>query len=180
MLNWFVSQGSDPSTAWREVNEYEKTHAHFYVNCWHMNDGESYLMWKAYADRGFAIQTTFERVQASFDDFSGIISGGIVKYVDFERDITPCGNVFNHVITKDLPYRDEREFRLIFWQPEPRNQSTVSEPNGTRVRVDLRMLIERVYINPFEPNTVPSEIYELLRERGIECSSSIIDHRIQP
>jgi hypothetical protein len=30
------------------------------VNCWHMNDVESYMMWKAYGDRGYAIRTTFE------------------------------------------------------------------------------------------------------------------------
>jgi hypothetical protein len=176
LFNWYVNHGSEPAKAWSEVDEYEKCHAQFYVSCWHMNDGESYLMWKAYADSGFAIQTTFERMQASFDNFHGIISGGVVEYVDFERDITPLGNVFNHVITKDLPYTDEREFRLIFWQPDPRNEKAVLEPQGSRVRVDLKMLIERVYINPFK-STVPAELYELLQERGIECFPSTISHR---
>ncbi len=175
LFSWFVNHGSGPDKAWREVEEYEKLHTHFYVSCWHMNNGESYLMWKAYADSGCAVQTTFERVQASFDNFSGVISGGVVEYVDFERDITPLGNTFNHVITKDLPYSDEREFRLVFWRPDPRNQDAALEQNGARVCVDLRMLINRIYLNPFSPS-VPPEIYKLLQERGIECSSSTINH----
>lgn len=178
LFNWFVNHGSEPTKAMREVAEYEKCHAQFYVSCWHMNNGESYLMWKAYADSGFAVQTNFGRVQTSFNNFPGVISGGVVEYVDFERDITPAGNVFNHVITKDLPYTDEREFRLFFWQPDPRNQNVVLELQGSRIRVDLRMLIERVYINPFNP-VVPPELYELLEEKGIECSSSTINHRTQ-
>lgn len=179
LFNWFVTHGSEPTKAMREVEEYEKCHAQFYVSCWHMNNSESYLMWKAYADSGFAVQTTFERVQASFNSFPGVISGGVVEYVDFERDITPTGNVFNHVITKDLPYTDEREFRLFFWQPDPRNQNAVLAPHGSRVRVDLRMLIERIYINPFNP-VVPPELYGLIQEKGIDCSPSSISHRMQP
>src|SRR5436309_534000 len=54
LFNWHVNQGSEPTKAWREVDEYEKLHAQFYVSCWHMNNCESYLMWKAYADSGFA------------------------------------------------------------------------------------------------------------------------------
>ncbi len=38
------------------------------------------------------------------------------------QNITPLGNVFSHVITKDMPYRDEREFRLIFWRHDLKNQ----------------------------------------------------------
>lgn len=178
LFDWYVNQGSEATMAWREVDEYEKLHAQFYVSCWHMNHRESYLMWRAYADSGFAVQTTFERVQASFDNFTGTISGGVVEYVDFERDITPLGNVFNHAITKDLPYADEREFRLVFWQPDPRNKNIVLEPKGARVRVDLQMLIERVYINPFAP-TVPPELDALLQQKGIKCASSFISHRTQ-
>lgn len=176
LFHWLCLHGSTPLVASREVTEYEKLQEGFFANCWHMNNYESNLMWKAYADRGFAIRTTFERVQASFDDFSGVITGGVVDYVDFESDVTELGNAFNHVTTKDLPYRDEREFRLFFWRPDPRNQKLEPNENGIRVRVDVRMLIERIYINPIE-NSVPPELHVLLEEKGIECHSSLIKTR---
>ena len=141
-----------------------------------MNSTESYLMWKVYADRGFAVRTTFERVQASFEPFAGAITGGVVNYIDFERDITPLGNVFNHIVTKDLPYQDEREFRLLFWRPDPRNQAIERDEKGVRVRVDLRMLIESIYVNPIE-KSVPPELLQLLDRKGIKSSISLIKVR---
>ena len=51
-----------------------------------MKEHESYLMWKAYADRGVAIQTSFERTQSSFERTPLAVTGGVVSYVDLERD----------------------------------------------------------------------------------------------
>lgn len=173
LLRWYVAHGSAPATAVKEVVEYEKLRDHFYANCWHMSDHESYLMWKAYADRGYAIRTTFERTQAAFDSFPGVISGGTVDYVDFSRDDVELGNAFTLAVTKDLPYRDEREFRLIFWKPEPRNEGHPILHNGTRVPVDLSFLVERVYVSPFL--TQPSALAQrVLRQREIEWTSSSI------
>ena len=176
LFRWFVARGSKPDVAHREVQQYETHHSAFYANCWHMNDFESYLMWKAYADRGYAIRTTFERVQASFESFVGSITGGVVSYVDFERDLTSIGNVFNHVITKDLPYRDEREFRLLFWRHDPKNQPIEPGPIGVRVQVDIRLLVERVFVSPAEHH-VPGELLGLLEHHGIACDSSLINLR---
>ncbi|MBS0496627.1 MAG: hypothetical protein JSR51_03140 [Proteobacteria bacterium] len=177
LCNWHVSQGNNNLVSIENaVTEYEKLSKQFYVNCWHMNNSESHLMWKAYADRGFAIQTTFERIQASFDMFPGFISGGIVNYIDFERDATALGNVFYHAVTKDLPYRDEKEFRLINWPHDQSNKDLKTEPSGIKVRVDMQMLIECVYINPFE-SEIPSDLTELLQKKKIKYISSRINHR---
>ena len=176
LFRWFIAHGSLPDVAQRELEQYETHHAAFYANCWHMNDFESYLMWKAYADRGYAIRSTFERVQASFESFTGAITGGVVSYVDFERDITPVGNVFTHVATKDLPYRDEREFRLFFWRHDPKNQPIEPGPVGVRVAVDIRLLVERVFVSPAEKH-VPSKLLALLEQHRIPYDSSLISLR---
>ncbi len=97
-----------------QIEEYEKHREEFYINCWHMNDAESYLMWKVYSARGCAIETTFERLKISFDQFSGEVEGGVVEYLDFRRDEMPIGNIYHAAIRKGLPYRDEKEFRLLF------------------------------------------------------------------
>src|SRR5262245_34448629 len=44
---WHLQQGLEPAMSWRQVEEYEKLQEQFYVSCWHMNQAESYLMWKA-------------------------------------------------------------------------------------------------------------------------------------
>lgn len=175
LFRWFVSQGSMPDIAHMDVQQYETHYSAFYASCWHMNNYESYLMWKAYADRGYAIRTTYERVHTSFEPFVGAITGGVVNYVDFERGLTPVGNVFHHVVTKDLPYVDEREFRLFFWRHDLKNQAIEPESTGIRVKVDIRRLIERVYINPAED--VFPKLLDLLKSHNIECDRSLITLR---
>jgi hypothetical protein len=171
LLHWFLSHGSDLAGAHEEVQHYEKARSSYHASCWHMNDHESYLMWKAYADRGYAISTTFERVQTSFERFPGVITGGEVDYVDFSRDDPELGNTFTLAITKDMPYRDEREFRLLFWQPEPRNAGHPLLPKGVRVSVDLRLLVGQIYVSPLIGSASP-EVSEAVGRLGVELISS--------
>ena len=73
LVSWFKTRiRVDEASARELVRKYEEAQEDFYANCWHMNDFESYLMWKAYAERGFALRTTYERVQAAFDRFNGM------------------------------------------------------------------------------------------------------------
>jgi len=177
LASWFKRQNrSDDQSAWQEVEKYEEAQKEFYASCWHMNDCESHLMWKAYAERGFAVRTTFERVQASFESFSGSVTGGVVDYVDFNRDRTQVGNVFNLVMTKDRPYTDEREFRLLLWTLDPKNVDFPRQVTGMRVPVDVRMLVERVFVNPLEPN-VPGELLAELERHKIPVDSSSLKYR---
>lgn len=179
LFHWFYERNNDATTAHREVDLYENHQEAFYANCWHMNNAESYLMWKAYANCGFAVRTTFERAQAAFEPFVGAITGGVVQYVDFEREVTPIGNVFNHVITKDLPYTDEREFRFLLWQHDPANSQISFGLKGVRVRVDLQMLIDQIVINPLT-KVVPLELRTILELKQLRCSiepSQISDRR---
>lgn len=177
LANWYQHQ--DHSTrleAYAQVDDYQSAQRFFYVNCWHMNDHESYLMWKAYANLGFAIETTFERLQASFSNSQAIVTGGVVDYVDFERDITPVGNTFNHVATKDMPYRDEREFRLVFWDVDPRNIDYAKVGNGVRVKVDVKMLIRNIIRNPYQKPLAP-DLERLIEANGLSFGSSAVATR---
>lgn len=179
LLRWYMAHGSAPLVAENEVKEYETLRSYFHASCWHMSDHESYLMWKAYADRGYAIRTTFERIQASFDGFAGVITGGEVDYVNFSRDDVELGNAFTLVTSKDLPYRDEREFRLFFWPPEPRNSAHPLQPNGARIPVDLRLLVETIYVSPLI-GVASAAVRQAASARGIHIVSSSILEKPYP
>lgn len=177
LTSWFQRMnGSSNSTAIEEVKKYEEAQDEFYASCWHMNNIESYLMWKAYAERGYAIRTTFERLQASFDSFAGTVTGGTIDYIDFTRDTGPVGNVFHLVMTKDLPYSDEREFRLLFWKIDPINANLQTTPIGIGIPVDISMLIDTVFVNPINPS-VPGELLDLLEQYKIPMDGSSLKYR---
>lgn len=141
------SKYGEAITANSSVEDYEKKKDSFYVNCWHMNDHESYLMWKVYGSRGCAIQTNYERLVASFEGKSPDIYGCVIGYIDYERDRIPIGNIFRSVAYKDLPYTDEKEFRLLYWKPDMIDQDIPVGEKGLKVEIDVNMLINNIYIN---------------------------------
>lgn len=150
------------------VGQYEKHKDAFYINCWHMNMNESYLMWKVYGDRGCAIQTTYERIVTSFHNAPAEINGGIVNYLDYEREQFPIGNTYWSVSHKDLPYGDEKEFRLFYWKLSLANQNFQVEETGVKVPVDADILIENIYINPAPPFDA-AKLAEAIKEKSLSC-----------
>src|SRR3990170_2243238 len=150
------------------VRQYEEFRNDFFINCWHMNDHESYLMWKAYGNKGCAIQTNYERISAAFNPSPAKIEGCVVEYIDFERDSFDIGNTYTQIGFKDLPYRDEKEYRLIFWKVGLENNKFNPDENGINIRVDINMLIDNIYLNPGHiPNI--DKLERLIKENQMTC-----------
>jgi hypothetical protein len=105
-------------------------------------------MWKVYGDRECAIQSTYEKIKLSFSKSPVDITGGKIKYIDYEREEFPIGNTFISVSYKDIVYKDESELRLLFWKVSELNQNFPVEEAGVKVPVNVDFLIENIYINP--------------------------------
>ncbi|MRJ07904.1 DUF2971 domain-containing protein [Ornithobacterium rhinotracheale] len=85
-----------------------------YVNCWHSNQNESIAMWKIYSrnDEGVAIRSTYKQLKESIEDEKRIFMG-IVKYIDYDKDIIDDSNALSSVFHKRLEYSFENEVRLV-------------------------------------------------------------------
>jgi len=114
LRTWFIQQGSAPDVADEDLRMYEGHSQAFFANCWHMRDHESYLMWRAYADKGVAVQTSFERMQASFERTPLAVTGGVISYVDFARDHTGLGQIFTHVPRRTYRTKTNASFDSCF------------------------------------------------------------------
>ena len=166
----------DATKARAATEQYEQHKDLFYINCWHMNDYESYLMWRVYGDKGCAIQTDYERLVAALGDDPPAINGCVVNYIDYERDQIDVGNIFLPVSHKDLPYRDEKEFRLLCWKPNLEKQNILFDENGVNVRIDVNMLIEKIFIDPSK-NIHIKDLQEQIEKKNLNCK--IDDSRIK-
>ena len=80
------------------------------------------------------------------------------------------------VMTKDLPYRDEREFRLILWALDSKNIQLRRASKGIRVPVDIGTLIDRVYVNPLN-QSIPEDLLALLERHKITIDTSKLVYR---
>lgn len=159
------------------------------VNCWHICDDESAMMWEKYASagQGIAVQSTIrsvkkaffptrEAVQESFlkplqDDNSELddvrwIRLNLVKYVDHENYTLPRGNFLEHFFVKDRKFAPEREFRLLFQIPQvgvySNDMQDVEPPfqHGLDLHVNIKQLIKKIIIGP----NVSKESFDSIRE----------------
>lgn len=166
----------DIETANKGISIFNNSRENFYINSWHMNDTESYLMWRAYGNRECAIQTDYEQLVLSLGNELPEIHGGVVKYIDYEQEALPLNNLLSPVTYKDLPYKDEREFRLLFWRLCGVNLNYPVDKKSIKIHIDPNSLIENIYINPNSKMEI-GELKSLVEEKKMRCG--IISTRIQ-
>jgi hypothetical protein len=129
---------------------------HTFVSCWQLNDVESAAMWKLYLshNEGVAVQTTFECLIGSFQSDENEmfeVYVGKVSYLDYEHGVFPEGNTLVPFLHKRRSFEHEHELRAIIQPVSPGgNPLTETDPfaDGLLVDVDLRMLIECIYVAP--------------------------------
>ena len=84
------------------------------INCWHLIEYESNLLWDFYSGKnGLAIQSTFGRARESFSKTPLEILGEPVTYIDFDEDWTPDCNILFPFVYKPKVFENERELRFI-------------------------------------------------------------------
>ncbi len=148
-----------PAEALQQKSKFmEWTRSWTYVNCWHMNNAESAAMWKLYAqtDEAVAIQSTYAKLHNNLDKNTYI---GVVDYIDYEKEWLPEGNYFWPYVHKRLSFEHEKELRILVQQlpiqEESENHFDYSRVNnefGKTIKVDLKDLIESVYVSPAAPS----------------------------
>ena len=120
---------------------------HTAISCWHMNENESALMWSSYSGDGVAIQSTYERLKQSFQTEIDIYMG-IVKYIDYRKNIIPDGDVrLFQYIYKSINYLDEKEVRALIITTDKEKIAG----SGLKINIDLSCLIENIFISPRMP-----------------------------
>lgn len=151
----------------RELVKYHRSVT--FVNSWHIKEHESAAMWKIYlsSNEGIAIQSTYQRLiesLASYNDFE--IHVGRIKYIDYEKEAIPMGNLLSPFVYKRKSFEHEDELRALIWTPQHGKNDVVNPQNnkykdvlGLYVPVDLEQLVEKIYVAP----NAPTWILELIK-----------------
>jgi hypothetical protein len=164
-------------------------HLNFF-NYWHMNDGESDAMWKLYikGSEGIAIQSTVDRVRASFHDSEDTVYMAKVLYVPDHSDVPSPSPFFalSDYMFKRPAFQHEQEVRLGTHRCDVRPEFVdaagrieaahagvttgdvllLPERKGVSVRANIPSLIERVVISPFSPTWFSDLVASLSRRLG--------------
>lgn len=127
------------------------------LNCWTINQHESYALWKIYlggSKSGVAIKTTVSKLERAIkkgeDPFDEDIYISKVIYTDFIKEEPESR--FNVTTTKNKFYEYENELRLFIFN-YPRSEGGTETPYdisiGRRLKVDINELIDEIYLSPF-------------------------------
>lgn len=162
--------------------------AYIFLNCWHMNEGESAAMWSLYQGgqpQGLAVRSTFRRLAESITDECPIRITP-VKYIDYDRNSIPTTPYLQYIY-KRRSFDHERELRALYIadrlksvpvppeeiDPNAKWHSTLKtievdppDPGGVKIRTDLDRLVERVYVSPQARPWYAELIRSLLRRYG--------------
>ena len=147
-----------------------------FINCWHINDGESDAMWNIYSGRayGVAVQSTIARLSSalrlptptqSHPDLLKPVLIAPVKYVDYRKLATHFDGE-KPFLHKRKSFEHEREIRIItqtIVQGEGRNLPHV------KLGVDLDELVERVYVSPYAQGWFKDVVEAVVRQFGLAC-----------
>ena len=139
----------------------------YFVNCWHINDSESKTMWRLYAPRPESVVVVsrvvklcaYGRICRQRGIGQMIVSK--VKYADFDYP-RPDWVSWGPALIKDLPYRVEREIRLLATpncSPE-----RAANLDCFKIPLDPRLLIEAVILHPHAYSGFCQAVRELSRK----------------
>lgn len=139
------------------------------ISCWHMNNYESAAMWKLYlkTNEGVAIQTTYGRFVESLNKFPNPVYVSIVKYIDYENDIIDWGNRMVPFVHKRLSFSHEHELRAII-----RDSDYDLSAGGIKLKVDLDLLIDKVFVAPNAPLWFTNLVKDFLKPYSFEVINS--------
>jgi len=156
------------------------------LNCWTINQHESYALWKIYlggAKSGVAIKTTVGKLTRAIkkgnDHFDEDIFISKVNYTDFIREEPESR--FNVITTKNKFYEYEKELRLFIFH-YPLSEGGIKTPYnlsiGRRLKIDIYELIDEIYLSPFTGRWFDNTINELIKQINPELSRKIKNSEI--
>lgn len=138
---------------------YEKIPKFTFLNCWHLNNFESAAMWNLYlkSNEGISIQSNFKRLTECFHKYpDNNVFVGIVKYIDYDKDWIPEGNILYPFIHKRKSFEYEKEIRALILDLNTKDKKldldSCKFSHGFYVPVDLEILIEKIYVSPASPD----------------------------
>lgn len=173
------------------LNEVERSR--YLINCWHLNNDESYAMWELYvrAGEGIAVQSTFDRLKKAFAVTDEDVYMGKVRYIDYRRGkVLPNDSSIAPVFYKRKSFEHERELRCVTEVNmdeetgirqivhkvdaerrvfnEEGQQINARSPFGKQVSVNLEQLIENIYVSPTSQAWFKDLVVTLLKRYELE------------
>lgn len=165
----------------------------FYINCWHLDVGETAKMWRQYGKDGVALVSRYDKIKEALNSIPDQVMVGLVRY-GFKH--LTGWNVIRFINTKREEYASEREVRAMIWIKDIADSMTrhidennrphdrpiydppLSMTDGIRRKIDISELIDEIILSPWAPESHKAEIKNMLTAANI--SINVRDSSLKP
>lgn len=146
----FLPQNEHGERAFEQLRRLTK------ICCWHRASYESDAMWQLYASawKGVAIRSSPTKLAEAITPFKlredyadEPLWGGNVRYVDLLQQRLRV-SMLERFMYKHQAFSWEQEFRLVISLRMAEEFGVVVPEEGIRVAVDLRLLVDQIYLGP--------------------------------
>lgn len=160
----------------------------YYASCWRLGTDEDREIWNQYADlvEGVAIETTYHQLEEHLAPDEDDLLMGIVRYLDYETEITPGRSAPLLYFYKHRVFDSEQEFRVlanhggnpIMWTDgrDPPEEMRSDNPEAVNLPADMDALINRVILAPEAGEEIRAQVEEILDEQGV--SAPVVPSRL--
>ena len=135
-------------------------------------------MWRLYADKGVAIETTVDALKESIRSCNSqhLIHIYRIKYMDFfDESLKPSDCMVEGLhqapLLKRRSYEHEKEVRAFIERaPKYLHESgniECPEPSPVRLPVDVKTLVQRVHISPYAADPFPCSVIKVCELLGL-------------
>jgi hypothetical protein len=124
----------------------KRIRAEMFVSCWHMNEEESWAMWKLYTshDESICVRSTYQTLAEALPDVCYL---GQIKYIDYRHDFFDPGNLLNYIIHKRKSFEHEHEARAVISKTPDLSLETIGN-EGLVVPINIRALVKEIFVSP--------------------------------
>jgi len=113
-----------------------------------------------------AVQSNYARLSEVLPESAYL---GSVRYINYAKDVFDMGNLFNYIVAKRVSFAYEHELRAVIKSDNVKSTDCVpvNDQRGLKVIVDLKKLIEAIYVSPDAKNPFRGVIEEITRTYGL-------------
>jgi len=150
----------------------EFTRDNCFVNSWTINRFQSAALWSVFPNSiyGIAIQSRYDKFCNSFKKDENKVYVGVINYLDYEIDQVDRRNVLNPFLSKRKSFEYENEIRALITTFDAHKDGKKESPIGILVKVNLRTLIEIIYVSPLAPTWFLSVVANLVQSFKPRCA----------
>lgn len=167
---------SDDGKHYSWVEWQKKERRSHLINCWHVNENECSAMWEKYGQdmpSSIAIQSNIDSLKSSFSETAEKVWIGEIKYTNFQK-YEPSNRSFNVDVPNTLKtfflkrcsFKDEHEIRAIIDKAYRKHLCIEKLRGGIFVDIDLKRLIECVYLSSLATPQDEESVRKMLAQYG--------------